>query len=68
MSLDFDERRVLNTACPQCNALSGEQCQTRSGGRYTGDFHIRRKGAVYPRFLRGDDGRPKRGIAKPGFQ
>ncbi len=66
MNSDFDSRRVLNTKCPQCEARPGKPCRTRSGGRYTGDFHIRRKGAVYPRFLRGSDGGAKRGIQKPG--
>lgn len=68
MNRPFDARRVLNAKCPQCGASPGAACTTRSGGRYTGDFHIRRKGEVYPRFLRSPDGGAKRGIQKPGVQ
>lgn len=63
--LDFDHEKVMRTTCPQCGAPPGERCRTRSGKRYTGgDFHIRRKGLVYPRFLRDEAGNPKRGISK----
>ena len=68
MNQPFDSRRVLNAKCPQCGSESGVPCRTRSGGRYTGDFHVRRKGAIYPRFLQSPDGGAKRGIQKPGVQ
>lgn len=65
MTLDFKRERVLAVPCGQCGALAGEGCRTKTGNRYTGgDFHVQRKGAVYPRFLRDSRGRPKRGVAK----
>lgn len=63
--MTFDPSRVSQVACPQCGAPPGERCRTRTGKRYTGgDFHVRRKGLVYPSFLTDIDGRPKRGVAK----
>jgi hypothetical protein len=67
MTTTYDSRRVLDAGCPQCGADSGAPCRTQSGRRYN-DFHIRRKGAVYPRFLQGSGGGTKRGIRKAGVQ
>lgn len=62
--MEFDQEKVRRKACPQCGASAGAPCRTRTGKRYTGDFHVRRKGAVYPSFLHDAAGKPKRGIRK----
>jgi hypothetical protein len=65
MPPDYNALKVLAAPCRQCGAAEGERCRTKTGKRYTGsDFHVQRKGDVYPRFMRDSAGRPKRGVKK----
>ncbi len=60
----IDTEKVLAIQCPYCGAEPGARCKTKNGGRFTGDFHTHRKGAVHPRFMLDHRGRPKRGVRR----
>jgi len=66
MSRAYDPAKVQSVECPQCGAQPGEKCVTKTGRRFSAEHHVLRKGAVYPRFLLGPDGGPKRGLRKAG--
>ena len=61
MAYTYDRRKVIAVACPRCEAKAGERCRSASGKR-TSDEHTARKGKVYPSFLQGVSGGPKRGV------
>lgn len=56
---DLDE--VMMVVCPQCGAGKGRRCRTVNGLQCQ-EPHTLRKGVVYPRFLREETGRLKRGL------
>lgn len=57
MNSNYDPERVLQVACPECEAQPGERCKSKKGTtRNKRDYHMRRKGAVYPEFVRSRQG------------
>ena len=56
--VNYDKRRVLAVACPQCGSAADRPCRT-AAGKITGSPHTQRKGAVYPSFARNKKGTPK---------
>ncbi len=64
MNSSYDPSRVLQVACPSCEAAGGEQCKTKTGKRRSkDDFHANRKGIVFPAFSR-----RRRGLSDPNFK
>lgn len=62
---EYDPRKVRRARCPQCGAQPGKPCVTKTGRRFTAEHHVLRRGVVYPRFLLGPNGGPKRGLPIP---
>lgn len=57
MNSNYDPERVFQVACPECGAQPGERCKSKKGtSRNKRDYHMRRKGAVYPEFVRSRQG------------
>jgi hypothetical protein len=58
MSIFADDRKIIKFKCPHCGAKSGHPCITRTGKRYTGGFHMLRKGKVFPDMVKPGRGKP----------
>jgi hypothetical protein len=56
----LDDLKIIKFSCPQCGARPGEKCKTKNGKRFSGGFHIHRKGKVFPDLVRPG----KRGVPK----
>ena len=58
MSNFAEDRAIIKFACPHCGAKSGKPCITRTGKRFTGGFHLLRKGKVFPEMVKPGRGKP----------
>lgn len=57
--MTLDDLKILKFSCPQCGAKPGEKCKTKTGKRFSGGFHMHRKGKVFPDMIK-----PRRGLPK----
>jgi hypothetical protein len=58
---EYDERKVLEVACPRCGSQPDDPCRTKSG-KVSTDLHTARKAMVYESYGKNVKGGRKQGL------